>query len=1202
MSVSSWTVRRGITTLMAYLVAIGFGLFSLSRLGLDMYPDVTLPLAGIVTTYQGTNPEDMEELISRRLEEAAASVEGVQQVTSTSKQGVSVVYVEFEWGYDIKQGEIDLRKAIDFVRDYLPSDASSPMTFAFNPSMQPIMFLFLSGNYDQKQLRDIAVHDLEPRLERLPGVAAVDTYGGLQREIRVEVLPQRLQAYRVSVQTILSTLRAENLQIPAGSLEQGGQEFSIVSEGRFQNVEEIRNLVVGYKQAGMAETALGQRVPTAQARLVPIRLRDVANVLDTFHEATRVVRANGESSVFIAVRKQSGANTALAAEAVRKELPKIQELLPSVNIQVFFDQSDFIRLSLGNLSNTALQALLFSFLVLLVFLASVRGALVVAVSIPVSVVVTFAAMDQLGLTLNLLSMAGLALAIGMLVDNSIVVLENIVRLVECGYEPKEAAAKGATEVGMAVTASTLTTVAVFAPIPFVPGIAGLLFRDMALTIVVSLTASLVVALTLVPLLASWMLSRARGRGMPWYRRWVLGAINGVRDGYVWALRGVLRFRWVTLLVVAVVLGVSLRFAFQGLGFDFFPKTDQGFSGFQVKAPVGTSLAETDRRIQEVERILQAEVPEVELVSSDIGSGDGFVALFSEGAHAGLLRLKYKPLAERTRYQKEIEVDVLQRVRRVPGVEMTTFGGPFGGGKDIEIELYMDDLQLARRIGLDLKKKVQQIPGTADVTFSLDEGRPEYRVKLRRDRMAALGVMSMAITNTVQAFFQGVIASIYREGGDDYNILVRAPRDYRLDVRDLLRLPVATMQGKQVPLSEVADVVPAIGPLAVTRKNQQRLVTIGATVPGENLGDVSAAVEKLLKDYPFPPDTRTYIGGTAEDLRDTQRYMGIALLVALLLVYMVMASQFESLLEPFIIFFTMPLAMIGIAAVLLLTRMPMSVPAIIGIVILVGIVVNNGIVLVDRANQSHRDERKPLFEAVLEAGKLRFRPVLMTALTTILGMLPLAAGIGEGAETWAPMARIIIGGLTAATFLTLFVVPIMYYLIVGFVERFREHGMLRLLPAYLGFWAFAVLALAGGLAWFSTTDRAAPELAGRIPLVAGAAAVLAIGFVVAAIGIRRRRRWGWWTGFVTWAVLFAAGAGIAAHFGAQGMTPESQPVVVGGVVLALLALPVLRPLYKRRGEFGFRVRSSTLPPPGPPGACTTQDDAEGSRPREGEPKA
>ncbi|MBN1773450.1 MAG: efflux RND transporter permease subunit [Deltaproteobacteria bacterium] len=1188
MSLSSGSVKHGITTLMAYVVAIGFGVFSLSRLGLDMYPDITFPLAGIVTTYEGTSPEDMEQLVSRTLEEAAASVEGVTQVTSTSKQGASVVFVEFDWGYDIDQGEIDLRKSIDFVRGYLPPDASSPITFAFNPSMQPIMFLFLSGNYDQKELRDIAVHDLEPRLERLPGVASVDTYGGLEREIRVEVLPQRLQSYRIAVPTILQALRTENLQIPAGSLEQGGQEFSIISEGRFQTVEEIRNLVIGYKQAGMAETPLGQKVPTAQARLVPVRLRDVADVLDTFHEATRVVRANGESSVFITIRKQSGANTALAAAAVREELESIRKLLPEVQIRTLFDQSDFIRASLGNLSNTALQALLFSFLVLLVFLASVRGALVVAIAIPVSVVVTFAAMDQLGLTLNLLSMAGLALAIGMLVDNSIVVLENIVRLVECGYEPKEAAAKGASEVGMAVTASTLTTLAVFAPIPFVPGIAGLLFRDMALTIVVSLTASLVVALTLVPVLAAWMLSREKGRGMPWYRRWVLGAINAVRDGYVWLLRGVLRFRKTTLLGVVALLVATSALAFQGLGFDFFPKTDQGFSAFQLEAPVGTSLAEADRRSQEIERIVTTEIPEVELAATDIGMGEGFIAIFGEGAHAGMLRLKYQPLAQRSRYQKDIEVDVVERLRRVPGVEVSTFAPAIGGsGSDIEIELYIDDLAQAREVGLDLKKKVQQIEGVGNVSFSLDEGKPEYRIALDRERMAALGVMSVSVTNTVQAFFQGVIATRFREGGDDYNILVRAPRDYRLDVRDLRRLPVATLQGKQVPLSEVAEVVPAIGPLSVTRKNQQRLVTIGATVPGENLGDVSAAVEKLLADYRFPPDATYFIGGTAEDLRDTQRYMGIALLIALLLVYMVMASQFESLLEPFIIFFTMPLAIIGIAVVLLVTGMPMSVPAIIGIVILVGIVVNNGIVLVDRANQSHRGESKPLLESVIEAGRLRFRPVLMTALTTILSMIPLALGVGEGAETWAPMARIIIGGLTAAAFLTLFIVPIAYLMVVGFVERFREHGMLRLLPAYLGFWAFAFAAVTAGLGWFSTTDQADPALADQVPMLVGTAVVFVAAFVVAAVGIYKRKAWGWWTGMVGWGLLALAGAGLAAYMGTQG-GPEMRPVAVGGVILFLVALPVLRPLVKRRGEFGFRVRQSTLPPSSPPGACSTED--------------
>ena len=597
------SVRHGITTLMLYVVAVGFGIFSLSRLGLDMYPDVSLPLAGIVTTYEGTSPEDMEELVSRRIEEAAASVKGVADITSTSKQGASVVLVEFEWGYDINQGELDLRKALDFIRDFLPPDASSPLTFAFNPSMQPVMFLYLSGNYDQSQLRRIATRDIEPQLERLPGVAAVDTYGGLEREIQVRVLPERLRSYRITVQQIVNTLRAENVQIPSGSLEQGGQEFAIQSEGRFRSVDQVREIVVGYKQAGLADGPLGQRVPTADARLVPVRLSDVADVVDGFHEATRIVRANGQSAVFLAVRKQSGANTVQAADAVRRVMPDIARRFPSVTVDVFFDQSDFIKLSLGNLVSTGYQALVFTFLVIFVFLVSIRGSLVVTLSIPISVIVTLAVMDQLGLTLNILSMAGMALAIGMLVDNSIVVLENIQRLVEGGMEPKAAAIRGAGEVTMAVTASTLTTIAVFAPIPFVPGIAGLLFRDMAWTIVVSLTASLVVSVTLTPLLASWFLARDTQLDKKrFYRRWIHGAIDKIRDAYGWTLRGAVRFRKTTVLVAVVALIVSLKIASGNLGFDFFPKTDQGFSAFQVEAPVGTSLEETDRRVRAIERI------------------------------------------------------------------------------------------------------------------------------------------------------------------------------------------------------------------------------------------------------------------------------------------------------------------------------------------------------------------------------------------------------------------------------------------------------------------------------------------------------------------------------------------------------------------------------------------------------------------------
>jgi HAE1 family hydrophobic/amphiphilic exporter-1 len=1204
MKISQTAVRRSITTMMAYVVAIGFGLFSLSRLGLDMYPDVSFPLVGIITTYEGAAPEDIEQLITRPLEEAAASVEGVKKITSESKQGASVIFVEFDWGADVDQGELDIRKSLEFVRDYLPPDASNPLTFAFNPSMQPVMFILVSGNFDQATLRRISERQVEPRLERVPGVAAVDTMGGLEREIQVRLRPERLRTYRVSAQEIISTLQRENLQLPAGSFEMGAQEFLILSEGRFQSVDEIRDLVITYRQAGLAETLLGTMQPTADTRLVPVRLRDLADVEDTFHEASRLVEANGDPAVFLVIRKQSGENTVRTVQGVKEALPEIQELLPGVKFQIFFDQSEFIEQSLGNLSNTGLTALGFAFLVLLFFLASVRGALVVGLAIPISIVVTFAAMDQLGLTLNILSMAGLMLAIGMLVDNAIVVLENITRLVdEEGMSPREAAMQGAGEVGMAITASTLTTVAVFAPIPFVPGIAGLLFRDMAITIVVSLFASLVVALTLVPVLAAWMLGRRKKRSrQPWYERLILGLLDLARSAYVAILRGVLRFRWVVLLAIVAILVVSIRAGFVGRGFDFFPKADQGLSVFTVSTRVGTNIDAAAAMVRRAEEVILAEVPEVELVSVDLGVGQGFTAIFGKGAYSGTVRVKYKPRAQRARLQKDLEQDIVERVSRIPGLEISVMQMDFlGSGGDIAVKLFAEDLELLREVGLDLAERFGDVPGIGDVEFSMEEGKPEYRVRLARDRMASLGVPAIMVTNTLQTYFQGVIASRYRERGEDYNIFVRAPRGRRIDLQDLLELPVATLTGKQIPLHRVADIERATGPTQVTRENQRRMVTLALSVPGEDLGGVTDRVEALLRGYRFPPDFSYTIGGTAEDLRDTQRYMGIAVLVALLLVYMVMAAQFESLLSPFIIFFTMPLAVIGVALAFVVTGMTISVPAIIGIVILIGVVVNNGIVLVDRANQSHYEGKLPLREAVLEAGRMRFRPVLMTALTTILGMLPLAAEVGEGSENWAPMGRVIIGGLISATFLTLFVVPALYLMIVGFVERWEEHGMIRLVPKYAGFLAFVAAAGAGVLTWLAGRPNP-PEIV-ELTAVPGflPGTILFAGLMVATVfGVRSRAKWGWFVGVASFGLMVLAGAaaaGSALHAAGGPPTPETMPGIAAGAVTLLLGLVGLVPLVRRRVQFGVgSERTSTVPPPPPAGAPPPEDGT----PAAGEP--
>jgi HAE1 family hydrophobic/amphiphilic exporter-1 len=1018
MSLSGLSVRRGVAFSMVYILIVGFGLFSLARLRLDMYPDITFPMIGVVTEYPGAGPREIEDLISRRIEGAVTAVEGVKEVSSTSKQGVSVVTVEFNWGADLDQAEVDVRKYIDFIKGLLPADANDPIVFAFDPSMQPVAFFGLNGPYDEVKLREIAEEKVEPLLERVAGIASVDTVGGGKREIQVRLDPRRLGAAGVAPQQVVAALRADNVQLPGGTFDQGGWEFTVQTKGRYKNVRQIEQTVVGIRQG------------------VPVRLRDVGEVIDGLQEATRLVRNNGRPGILIMARKQSDANTVQAVRALLAAVPEVEKKAAAgIKLNVIFNQADFIEKSIGNLSSTAVIAFGIALVVLLFFLRSLRSSLIVAGAIPISVVATFFIMYWRGVTLNIISMAGLALAIGMLVDNSIVVLENIFTLTERGADGREASVTGTDEVAKAITASTLTTLAVFVPIFFVPGIAGQMFRDMALTICFSLAASLFVALTGIPLAASRLLGprqrRAEGDDL------IGRLLARLTRFYARVLDRVLRNRKKTFALVTALFVVSMVLGAQ-LPQEFFPKNDQSMIVLQIEGPVGSSLEETDKAFRRMERILERTVPERQVFNADIGTGEGFIALFAKGPHSGILRLKLVDRRTRRRTQAEIEDDLRRRFSQIPGITANVMQpGLFGSTGDIVVEIYGHDLVEARKLGMRIKGILGSIEGTRDVTFSLEAGRPEYEVVLDRSRLAALGLSTAQVSSAISTVFSGTLASVYQEGGYEYDIRVRGPRDFRRDARNLRALPIVTPTGASVTLESIAAIRPSVGPATITRKDQQRMVTVSCAVTSGALGNVVKELAGKLERFAWPEDFTHRIGGSAEDFKESFQWLAVALLASILLVYMVMAGQFESLLHPFLILFTIPLAFVGVVAGLGLTGTSLSVIALIGVLILVGVVVNNAIVLVDTINQYRQLRGMELFEAVREAGERRLRPILMTAATTTLGMLPLALEIGEGSESWSPMARAVIGGLTVSTLLTLIVIPALYTSLEVFRQRRKE---------------------------------------------------------------------------------------------------------------------------------------------------------------------
>ncbi len=1069
MNLSELSVRRGVTFAMLFLILVGFGLFSFTRLKVDLYPDLTFPLIVVITTYEGVGPEEIETLITRPIEEAVVAVKGVKEVNSTSKQGISLVMAEFDWGDDLDQAETNILRRLELIEMALPPDAEKPMTIAFDPSMQPVLMMSLSGPYDAATLRQVSEREVEPYLERVEGVASATTGGGLKREIQIQMDPDRLETMQIAPAQIVAALRSSNMDIPGGSIYEGEREYALRIRGEYTSIDQISNTVVGMSGYN------------------PVRVSDVAVVADTFAEQTRVIQNNGKDSVMMIISKQSDANTVTAVRGVMAALPEVEKRLPEgMKFSIMFNQEEFISESISNLSSTAIQGFFITILVLFLFLGRVRPSLIVGAAIPVSVLATFGVMDQMGLTLNIISMTGLALAIGMLVDNSIVVQENITRYTELGYDPRKSAVLGAREVGMALTASTLTTIAVFVPVLFVPGIAGVMFQDMAVTICFSLLVSLLVAISLVPLLSSRFMGKKKvglftrlfrkkkyQEALQQQRAASVGKGIGLSDGeviteveshdmmltstkgtwgkiYAW-YRNVLASclkRPKTVVAVVIVLFIFSLGAFPAglLVTEFFPKSDSSQITLELDAGVGTNLQSAMAIGEEARKIVSAEVPEAYSVTLDLGTGEGFTAIMSKGSHAGSLRIKLVPPAERKRSQQDIEVALMKRLSQLPGLKVS-LGQEMGmgSGADIEIELIGHDLDAARTLGLDLQGKLKQINNVADVTFSMEAQLPQYELNVDRDKANAMGLSVGSISSAVSTAVLGTVATRYREGEDEYDIRVRLDRESRESSDVVGRIPIITPTGAVVPVRSIATVEPAMGPVNITRNDQRRLVTLSITVAGHDLGGVVKQVTSVMDGTKMPPGFQYRLGGAAEDFQESFKYLAIAMLVAVLLVFMVMASQFENLVSPFIILFTVPMAFIGVVAILIATNTSLSVIALVGVVMLVGIVVNNGIVMVDYFNQL-RPHKKSLLETVIEGSVVRLRPVLMTAATTVLSMIPLAIELGEGSEAWAPMAKTVIGGLSSATFITLLFVPALYLLVIGRRERRQRRRAARLATA------------------------------------------------------------------------------------------------------------------------------------------------------------
>lgn len=1027
MNIPRLAVKRAVTFSMVFVTMTGFGIMGLKLLPIELFPDITIPVAVVFVDYEGASPEDMESLVTMPIEEAVSSVSGIKNITSDSRQGVGFILLEFAWGTDMEMAKDEIRENLDMYGDMFPQEMREPLVVAFDPSMMPIAFMGVSGDMPTHELRAIAKEQIEPLLERIPGVAMATTDGGLDRQIQVRLDLVRMRARRIPVQQIINAIRMENMQMPGGTFDQGLITYAVHTQGKYEDVEQIAETIVGY--AGNS----------------PIRVRDVAEVVDTFKEEVAGTHINGAPGVLLFVMKQSDTNTVKVTNQVLRELPYINSILPAgVQLSVIFEQAGFIERSLGNLANTAVLAFIMAAIILLVFLRNIRASIIVTLSIPLSMLFAFFAMYLLDLNLNIISLAGLALAVGMLVDNSIVVLENTVRFIEDGQTPMEAAVNGPSEILMAIVASTLTTISVFVPILFIPGIAGVLFKDMAITICVSLAASLFVAVSLVPLMGSrWLLSEAERPPIriALFKRLsstVREQLDRLETTYSRHLERVLRHRLLTMLAAVGFFIISMGLILV-IDREWLPETQEEQIIIRVERAPGTSIREMEETMSRLERIALDNVPEAHAITTSYGPGEGFASFSSSASNQGQLEINIVEIGQRKRNTVEIRDDLLPLLKQEPGVEVTAqLGGQMHmmTEGDIIIEIYGYDQEEGQKIALDLIEEIGKLDNIVHVSSSYEKGRPELKVKLNRDQLSAMGLPGNAITSTLSTFLRGTVATWYTEGNREHEVLVRADKSYRNTASAIKDLLITTPAGSQIPMADFITLEPSRAPVTISRKNEQRVVYVNIDVEGSKLGLVTREVQTLLEEYNWPAGFQWVVGGAAEDMMESFFWLIIALLGGSALVYMVMASQFESLLGPFIIIFTIPLAFTGVTWALFLTGTALSIVAMIGIIILVGIVVNNAIVLIDYIEQL-RARGMEMFEAVKTAARRRLRPILMTALTTILAMLPLALEWGTGAELWAPMARSVIGGLTASTFMTLMIIPTVYTIFGDYRMKFAE---------------------------------------------------------------------------------------------------------------------------------------------------------------------
>ena len=1016
MKIYESAVKKPVTTALIFVAIVVLGLFSFSRLSVDLYPEIELNAVTVMTTYSGASATDIEQNVTKPMETSLSTVSDLKRITSVSKDNISLITVEFEYGTDMDEAVNDIRSVIDMLKNFLPEEIENPVILKFNSSMIPIAFMSARTSQNAQGLYKILEEKVANPINRINGVASVSISGAPQRELQILTDPRKMEAYNITVEQLAGVIALENRNIPGGNMDIGSETFSVKVDGEFKNSDQIKDVIVG--------SFMGKN----------IFVKDIATVKDTLKERATEVLTNGETSAMIVVQKQSGANVVDIANKIHKELPAIRAGLPQdIQLEMVIDTSDFIKKSISSLSETVLLAGLFVMVVVLFFLGRWRATFIIILTIPVSLIAAFIYLMVSGNTLNIISLSSLSIAIGMVVDDAIVVLENITSHIEKGSKPKDAAIYATNEVAVAVVASTLTIVSVFFPLTMVTGLAGIMFKQLGWIVTIIISVSTLAALTLTPMLSGLMLKQnpKRSKGFMFFYSPIERGLDALDRGYERFLRFALGNRK-SVLFGAFALFFASILLLTKVGTDFFPETDNSQITVQVELPVGTRVEKARILNQYIFNDWKEKYPEVEILQTSMGQSDGsnvFMSMGNSGTHLISYTVR---LVDRTKRERDIfEIADLMRsdLALLPEIyryEVTPggSGGMGTGSADIEMDVLGYNLDDAAAVSAQIMEIMKNTEGLRDVKISREDYMPQLKVEFDRAKLSMNGLNITNAATAVRNRINGVVATQFREDGEEYDIVVKNDLKFRTNIDDIKSIMLYNSMGKAVRLSEVADVIEDFAPPSIEHLDRERVIKVSGAIYKRALGDIAADINKEVAKITLPSGIAVKMTGAFEEQQESFADMFTLLLLVVMLTYIVMAAQFESFRDPFIIMLSLPFAFTGVFVALWLTGTSLSLIALIGAVMLVGIVVKNGIVLIDYINLN-KERGMSVMRSVVSGGKSRLRPVLMTTITTILGMAPMAIGIGEGSEIWQPMGIAIIGGLTVSTILTLVVIPTIY---------------------------------------------------------------------------------------------------------------------------------------------------------------------------------